>query len=437
MSCDDFLPDVLAHLQKDRTDREESIVETHLNQCPPCRTQKDDYAATLRLIHELPAAPPAPDVFDRILTRIDREEAAPAPVRAPLPAQRTPRSRFWGKVAAGLVAALALALTFEQFENGARARTLARLVDVRTSSAAPPPQRVTRDGLVVPLAQGAGLERSEALVFHSGSTAVFDLPGVGSIRTDGAGTFRVVGTREMSLDAGTVYYDIEPGRGGYEITTPATRVLVTGTRFYVRATAEWTAVVVLDGSVRMGSAEDPVDVPAFHRAIARRSRPATPPEKIAALAENRLNPLATLGPDPALELRPSAGTFRSGEAAPVRLRVSSDSDDLWLEPYRDASPYYLLSIRSESDPPHTVRIARGEAAAAIARQRVDAPQNIRRNEFYDLNFDLSALIKDPGTYEITGILVSPGSADSRHPGHPPLWVGVAQSAPVVLRIESR
>ncbi len=408
-------------------------VALHLRSCPDCRSEQSEFRATLDLLHALPAAPePASDLFHKILHRIDAESAPPRK-RHPFHLVRHPRAQFWGKVAAGLLLTVAAALTIEQANHGGSA-ILARMIERRSADPSQALTRVTRTGMQW-LADGpCDLLRGEGLVTQSGTTALFELPGVGTLRTNGAGQFRLTEARAMVMDAGTLYLDIEPGLGGYNITTPSGRVGVTGTRFWVRATPDWTAVLVLDGSVRLDSTSGLVDVPAFHRALARASRKPTAPEKIPVVAENRINPFAALGPDPTVELVSDAASFRVGESAAIRFRVSSESDEMWIEPYRDTSPYYLLSIQHQNDPPYTVRIGGARASAALPRQRDGEPQNIRRNEFYDVTFDLATLLRKPGNYEISGILVSAGATGA---GQAPVWVGIAQSAPLPVRVTPR
>lgn len=423
MSCDDYLADAVGMTPSDFGPDYEST-KSHLDECSNCRREQADFDQIRSLLHVLPAPEPSGDVFAHLLHRIESE-----PRNRPSHL-RPSRAMFWGKIAAGLLLAVAAAITLEQFGQQA-GRVMAQLADVHTPNHAQSPQRVTRDGQVLSLTAGGELKRKETLVTFDGSTAVFDLPGVGRVKTNGAGKLKLTGEREMALETGVVYVEIEPGRGGYRITTPSAEVEVTGTRFYVRSLHDWTAVLVLDGSVRLKTSAGISHVPACHRAIAHAARPPSTPDPIPSVADRTIHPLAALGPDPSVELTVGAAEFVVGKPAPMRMRIASDSDDLWLEPYRDASPYYLLSIQGDNEPPHTVRIVGAHAAAAIPRQRDEAPQNIRRAEFYDVTFDLAGLIQTPGNYEISAMLVSSGAAER------PLWVGVTQSAPISVHIRPR
>ncbi|MBN1773870.1 MAG: FecR domain-containing protein [Deltaproteobacteria bacterium] len=88
---------------------------------------------------------------------------------------------------------------------------------------------------------------------------------------------RQLDERTFALDAGTVWFSVEPGRGGLEVRTPERTVVVLGTVFAVSVEPSGgTRVGVVSGRVRVVSRDgDPIELAAGEELAAREPAPRT------------------------------------------------------------------------------------------------------------------------------------------------------------------
>lgn len=149
---------------------------------------------------------------------------------------------------------------------------------------------------------------------------------------------RRINERTFALDEGTVWFSVEPGRGGLEVRTPERTIVVVGTVFAVHVEpSEGTRVGVLSGRVRVVSRDGvAVEIGAGEELAGRAPAPqpldpawrarmtALFPERVAreeraGLPAGGSPPAVPGAPSPPAVPEPGGGAVEAPESAPVPL----------------------------------------------------------------------------------------------------------------------
>lgn len=284
--------------------------QAHVAGCSECRRNIEETRALSSLLQGLPEIEPAPEVWTRIESRLEQPSATFRRVRL-----------GWRLAAAASLAVAILSITMWATKP---ADTMAATV----SSASP----------------GSGIEPGTRInlgeTFHSPSFATLTLPGAGTLKLNRDTKIRFDSRRRVTLLAGEVYAEINPGGAGFEIVSGPSTVTVRGTKFGVRHTE--TAYVV-EGKVGVAG-------PAGHVELSGNEASTLGPERLrvdsvdAYVRWTRVMDRPTL----VLQVRPRGpAVILPGKPLEIDLVFTSDAPLLIDDP-RNPSRYLLVLFAGRS-----------------------------------------------------------------------------------------
>ncbi|HJN92662.1 MAG TPA: FecR domain-containing protein, partial [Dehalococcoidia bacterium] len=323
-------------------------LERHLDACARCRRAASEAETSIQSFSgALSAQRPEPELAGRVMAAVRaaaQDSAGEGPARRAVFLAPCVR---WGAVAVALLVALAVGIALLRGEPGddtGSPRPAPLVADgpeeptpsdqelppwpdaPSADEEAPPagdavaewyeppvpraPWRAMPDVVAAPGAL-VGVDDAGRLVeLGDGSTLELDAEArltLGPVPDDGARPAYV------TLDAGRMMADIEPGGGPFEVRTPHGTATVLGTRFLLSARGDRSVLLVIEGSVEFGNADDSVTVGQMQRCECRSDRPPADPTQVTRV---RWEGRTWTGPDRVVQA-PADPAPRETEAEPL------------------------------------------------------------------------------------------------------------------------
>lgn len=390
-SCSWSSENLLAGYRGELSDLESDQLNTHLADCPACRSENDDMAFLSEAIAALPEIQPAEESFGAIRMRIQETDAPAGPPR---------RGRLLAFIGSGLAAAIALLFVY--------------------LLPSPPPSPltvlagdVTLDGNAatgeISPAKGAAID-AETIALLSVA-----LPRAAEITLAKGARLTCLAEGEWRLDKGRALFEVSPGSGDITVRTTYGDVRVEGTMFDLDLTDEGLTVSVLRGVVSLRTGDQPVRVDSG----------------TAVMVAKAGNPGAPIPVDADRVLRWNRAPTSTLDLSADLLRFTLANETvrpLAVKPFDPAVGVYSLRIEA-SDGTYEVKLQSAMLADTPAGAPGRPAVTLKPGEDYRLAIDPRRLSLSPGDYRVS-VVYTPYTKDLPEDA----WRGVLISPPVRLRV---